>query len=63
MGFFVQYNKVTGAITGTINGEKAPVMPPDGDKDQLTFKEWEETTGKRVNLETKTLEDAPKEPQ
>lgn len=51
MPFYVQYNEI-GKITGTIYTANAPVHPR-----QLCFDSFVELGGKRVNIETRQLED------
>lgn len=60
MTFYVQYNE-TGDIVATVqsfNDKKPPIHPR-----QLVFKDYTNLRNKRVNLETKELEDIPPPPK
>jgi hypothetical protein len=55
MKFYIQYDE-QGNITGTVSSERMPEHPR-----QLEFYNHVHWMGKRVNLETQELENAPEE--
>lgn len=58
MPFFVQYNTTAGEIEGTVSGLSAPENLPE-ERGQLEFPEWQDTSGKMVDVVNKTLIDIP----
>lgn len=54
MAFYIQYDE-TGRIMATVNSSvEAPAC-----SNQLRFEEYVDTSGKKINLDTLSLEDAP----
>ena len=56
--FSIQYSKISGDITGTVNSAPDESTLPNG-IGQLTFDVAPDWNGKKVDLETLTLIDAP----
>jgi hypothetical protein len=57
---YIQYNKTTGAITGTVSTGREPVILPEMSIAQLAFEDHQgDVHCMRVNLKTKQLEPCP----
>jgi hypothetical protein len=62
MKTYIQYDPETGDIHGSVTGINAPDLSGREDRDQIEIAEPVPMYDKRVNTETRTLEDKPPSP-